>query len=209
MDCRPAEPLDTLLTTVPIATLTFQFDPYAHLFGDLSVRWGAIALAAVIVAALLLAARLARAGGLRTDDVAFVAVGIVPGAVIGGRLGYLLLHQAYFGQTPELLLDPSVGGMELGLAVVGGFLTGTLRGEPPRGIGRALAPSRRRAGPVRARRRQAHDGPDRHRPGPPERCGLGQRLTWVRGRGGRSCRPCRRSPRRPTRGSRRWRSSPP
>jgi phosphatidylglycerol:prolipoprotein diacylglycerol transferase len=125
MDCRPAEPLDTLLTTVPIATLTFQFDPYAHLFGDLSVRWGAIALAAVIVAALLLAARLARAGGLRTDDVAFVAVGIVPGAVVGGRLGYLLLHEAYFGQTPELMLDPSVGGMELGLAVVGGFLTGT------------------------------------------------------------------------------------
>lgn len=125
MDCRPAEPLDTLRTTVSIATLTFQFDPYAHVFGDLSVRWGAIALAAVIVAALLLAARLARAGGLRTDDVAFVAVGIVPGAVIGGRLGYLLLHESYFGGTPELLLDPSVGGMELGLAVVGGFLTGT------------------------------------------------------------------------------------
>lgn len=104
--------------------MTFQFDPYAHLFDDLTVRWGAIALAVVIVAALLLAGLLVRAGGLRPDDVAFVAIGIVPGAVIGGRLGYLTLHADYYGSVPDRLLDPSIGGLELGLAVVGGFLTG-------------------------------------------------------------------------------------
>jgi len=112
------------LATVPIAVVTFQFDPSAHLFGDLTVRWSAIALAAVIVAALLLAGQLARNGGLRPDDVAFVAVGIVPGAVLGGRLGYLLLHLDYYGSALGSLLDPSVGGLELGLGVVGGFLTG-------------------------------------------------------------------------------------
>jgi len=116
---------DTLVATVPNAVLTFQFDPYAHLFGDLSVRWATIALALLIVAALVLAGLLARAGGLRPDDVAFVAVGIVPGAVVGARLGYLLLHQGYVGSTPATLLDPAVGGLELGLAVVGGFLTGS------------------------------------------------------------------------------------
>lgn len=110
---------------MPIAVLTFQFDPYAHLFGDVSVRWATIALAVVIVAALVLAALLARIEGLRPDDVAFVAIGIVPGAVVGARLGYLLLHEGYFGSRPDLLLDPSVGGLELGLAVVGGFMTGT------------------------------------------------------------------------------------
>jgi phosphatidylglycerol:prolipoprotein diacylglycerol transferase len=103
----------------------FQFDPFAHLFGDVTVRWGTIALTAVIVAALVLAGLLARAAGLRSDDVAFVAVGIVPGAVVGGRLGYLLMHESYFGSTPARLLDPTVGGLELGLAVVGGFLTGS------------------------------------------------------------------------------------
>lgn len=109
---------------MPIAVVTFQFDPYAHLFDDLTVRWGAIALAVVIVAALSLAGLLARNGGLRPDDVVFVAIGIVPGAVIGGRLGYLILHADYYLSTPDLLLDPSIGGLELGLAVVGGFLTG-------------------------------------------------------------------------------------
>ena len=110
---------------MPIAVVTFQFDPYAHLFGDLTVRWGTIALAGVIVASLVLAGILARSGDLRPDDVAFVAVGIVPGAVVGGRLGFLVLHAGFYGSAPERLLDPAVGGLELGLAVVGGFLTGS------------------------------------------------------------------------------------
>jgi phosphatidylglycerol---prolipoprotein diacylglyceryl transferase len=110
---------------VPIAIVTFRFDPYAHLSGDVTIRWATIALVLVIVASLVLAGLLARAASLRPDDIAFVAVGTVPGAVIGGRLGYLLLHQAYFGSAPERLLDPSIGGMELGLAVAGGFLTGS------------------------------------------------------------------------------------
>ena len=114
---------DTLNATVPIAVLTFDFDPLVQLFGDLTVRWGAIALTGVIVAALVLAGVLARSGGLRPDDVPFIAVGIVPGAVIGGRIGYFLMHSESLG-SPSVLLDPSVGGMELGCAVIGGFLSG-------------------------------------------------------------------------------------
>ena len=97
------------------------------------MRWGAIALVGVHRRRRSsLAGILARAGGLRADDVAFIAVGIVPGAVIGGRLGYLIVHSSYYGATPAQLLDPSIGGLELGLAVVGGFVTGALRGQPAR-----------------------------------------------------------------------------
>ena len=131
----PASPrFDTLMATVPIAVILFDFDPYAQLFGDLTVSWGAIALAGVIAAALLLAGILARAAGLRADDVVFIAVGIVPGAVIGGRLGYLIVHSSYYGSTPAQLLDPAIGGLELGLAV--GSATGARR------LGRALAACR-------------------------------------------------------------------
>ena len=191
--------------TVPIAVLTFQFDPSAQLFGDLVVRWGTIALVAAIVAALVLAGVLARGGGLRADDVAFVAIGVVPGAVIGGRLGYLVLHSSTYGSDPGVLLDPAIGGLELGLAVVGGFITGSyvasLLGSP---VGRwlhvAMAPALFVLG-----RRQAHDGPDRHRPGAAQRA-TGRRATSGPGRGARSCRRSRPSRRRRARASRRWRS---
>jgi len=124
--CRPADrrTFDTLIATVPIAVIVFQFDPYLQLFGDLAVRWGSIALAVVIVMALLLTGLLARDGNLHAGDVVYVAIGVVPGAVIGGRIGYFLLHADYFGSSPDLLLDPARPGLELGLAVVGGTLTG-------------------------------------------------------------------------------------
>jgi prolipoprotein diacylglyceryltransferase len=108
---------------VPIAVLTFQFDPIAYPFGDLAVRWGVLALAGVLMAALVLAGLLARSAGLRADDLAFIAVGAVPGAVVGGRLGYGLLHWDYYGSTPQALFDPAVGSLELGLGVLGGLLT--------------------------------------------------------------------------------------
>ena len=84
--CPPAS-FDTLIATVPIAVITFDFDPTVQLLGDLTVRWGSIALVGVLVAALVVAGLMARAGDLRPDDVAFVAVGIVPGRSSGHGSG--------------------------------------------------------------------------------------------------------------------------
>ena len=108
---------------MPVAVLTFQFDPIADRFGDLALPWGVLALAGVLLASLVLSGLLARSAGLRADDLAFIAVGAVPGAVVGGRLGYGLLHWDYYGSSPRLLFDPAVGSLELGLGVVGGLLT--------------------------------------------------------------------------------------
>jgi prolipoprotein diacylglyceryltransferase len=108
---------------VPVAVLTFHFDPIAARFGDLAVRWEALALAGVLIVSLVLAGLLARSGDLRADDLAFIAIGAVPGAVVGGRLGYGLLHPDYYGSVPRALFDPAAGSLELGLGVVGGLLT--------------------------------------------------------------------------------------
>jgi prolipoprotein diacylglyceryltransferase len=108
---------------VPTAVLTFGFDPIAHPFGDLAVRWGVLALAGVLIVSLVLAGLLARASELRADDLAFIAIGAVPGAVVGGRLGYALLHWDYFGSRGQAIFDPAVGSLELGLGVLGGLLT--------------------------------------------------------------------------------------
>jgi phosphatidylglycerol:prolipoprotein diacylglycerol transferase len=111
------------LSPVPIAAIAFDFDPFLHL-GDGVVRWETLAIAAAIFMAIVVAAIGTRSLALRADDLIFVVLGIVPGAVIGGRIGYVLLHPAFFGANPNAILDPGVGSLQLSLGVIGGSLTG-------------------------------------------------------------------------------------
>jgi phosphatidylglycerol:prolipoprotein diacylglycerol transferase len=108
---------------VSAAVIAFDFDPFLHV-GDGVVRWETIGIAVAIFVSIILAAFGARTMELRADDLLFVVLGIVPGAVVGGRIGYVLLHSAYFSANPSAILDPGVGSLELSLAVVGGAITG-------------------------------------------------------------------------------------
>ncbi len=108
---------------MPIAVIAFDFDPLFRLADALVVRWQTIGLAIVIASALIAAGVTARRAALRPDDLLFIAVGIVPGAVIGGRVGDILLHVDYYAANPLAIVDPAGGGLELGTAVAGGLLT--------------------------------------------------------------------------------------
>jgi prolipoprotein diacylglyceryltransferase len=130
-------PVVTLSVTVPIAVIELSFDPLLR-FGELSVRLETLALAAAILAGLLAAAAIARrtparrdessgdqpGSTLRLDDLLFIVLGVLPGAVLGGRAGHALVHLDYYAANPAALLDPAGGSLELGLAVVGGTLSG-------------------------------------------------------------------------------------
>jgi len=135
----------TLTRIVPTALIAFDFDPLLHL-GDGVVRLETIGIASAIFAALVVAGLTVRSVGLRLDDLLFVILGIVPGAVIGGRLGYAFLHPAFFGENLGRILDPSIGSLELTLAVVGGALTGAivavlLDGQPGRWLQAGALPT--------------------------------------------------------------------
>ena len=115
---------------MPLAIIAFHFDAYLRLDG-LAVRWETLALALVILLAIVtsgLIAGRARADGserrLRRDDLLFIILGIVPGAVIGGRITYVLIHLDYYHANPGLIFDPSSGSLALTGAVVLGTLTG-------------------------------------------------------------------------------------
>jgi prolipoprotein diacylglyceryltransferase len=107
---------------VPIAVIELAFDPFLR-FGDLAVRLETLGVAVAILVALLIAARTARMAGGGLDDELFVVLGAIPGAIVGGRIGYALLHLDYYAARPGALLDPTHGSLELGLAVAGGVLT--------------------------------------------------------------------------------------
>jgi phosphatidylglycerol---prolipoprotein diacylglyceryl transferase len=119
---------------VPLGVITLAFDPVVELGETSSVRVETIALAVVLFLGLILAARMAQitpsigpyvpAPGLRFDDLVFILVGAVPGAIVGGRLGYVLDHVGYYTDNPGAILDPAQGGLTLTLAVPLGILTG-------------------------------------------------------------------------------------
>lgn len=129
---------------MPIAAITLAFDPILRL-GDVAVRWQTVALVGVVFVGLVLAGLIARRNGLRPDDLLFIAVAAVPGAIVGGRLGYVLLHLDYYGSNKVAILDPAQGSLELALAVVGGVASGTyvatLLGAPVGAWLRAATPS--------------------------------------------------------------------
>ncbi len=120
---------------MPLAVITFTFDPLLRI-GDWTVRWETIGIAVAILVALVLAALLAGRvpvpthgtgelfDHLRRDDILFIAVGIVPGAVIGGRIAYVALHLDYFSRFPATIIDPATGGLALSGAVLLGAVTG-------------------------------------------------------------------------------------
>lgn len=112
-----------------IAVLALTFDPVLRLSDTASVRLETIGLALVLFVALLLAARaasIASLEGLRLDDLVFMVVGAVPGAIVGGRLGYVLDHLDYYQAHPSAVLDPGQGSLTLTLAVPLGILTGSV-----------------------------------------------------------------------------------
>jgi prolipoprotein diacylglyceryltransferase len=110
---------------VPPAVIAFAFDPLLEVGGSV-VRWETLGMAGAGIAAIVVAALIAGRLGLRRDDLVFVVLGVIPGAVICGRLGYVLIHLDYYGDRAAEIVEPSRGGFELALAVVGAIVTGTL-----------------------------------------------------------------------------------
>jgi prolipoprotein diacylglyceryltransferase len=111
---------------VPPALIVFEFDPLLRLMDGFAVRWETIALAVVLAVCLAAAGVAARRSALRADDLLYIAIGAVPGAVVAGRIGYAIIVPEAFASGPAGLVDPSIGGMELGLGVAGGIATGSL-----------------------------------------------------------------------------------
>ena len=117
------------------AVITLAFDPLVT-FGDLSVRAQTVVLAGIVFVALLVFVRIGRitptdgpyvpAPTLPPSDIPFLVLGVVSGAVLGGRLDYVLVHVDYYLAHPAAIVDPTQGSLGLGLAVPGAILGGVL-----------------------------------------------------------------------------------
>jgi prolipoprotein diacylglyceryltransferase len=120
-----------------LAAFRLDFDPLLRLRWpggpDLAIPWQTVLVAVAVFLALLVAARFARRSGARTglprlrpDDLLVIAIAIIPGALIGGRIVHGLDYLDYYRLDPARLLDPSQGSLSLLGAVIGGTFSGSL-----------------------------------------------------------------------------------
>lgn len=120
------------------AVITFEFDPTVAV-GGLTAQLETVVLAAVLLTALILAARIGVLTAIPSPlvppptlnpwELPVLVVGVVPGAVVGGRIEYVLVHLDYYLAHPVAILDPSQGGLGLGLAVLGGMVSAAVAGR--------------------------------------------------------------------------------
>jgi prolipoprotein diacylglyceryltransferase len=140
---------------VPLALIELNFDPLLHLgaltirWQTIGVTLGL--LVAFLVAALMApdvrgqqpffhrreadpepllprapkVEQARRVRRLRLDDMLLIIAGIVPGAVVGGRLVHVLDYSSYYVSQPQKIFDPSVGALSLLGALLGGLLAAT------------------------------------------------------------------------------------
>ena len=105
--------------------LELSFDPVMSL-GGVGLRWDALAFVAILLMAAavwVLRLREALGSALRFDDVCFVLLGAIPGAVVGGRLFHVLDYLDVYLVRPLTVLDLGRGSASLVGAVIGGALT--------------------------------------------------------------------------------------
>jgi len=132
----PAAWAGTIATSLGV--IEVRFDPIWVSQGPVSLllSWQGLAAGMTVLASLLVAALAARryrparaadvpddAPALRRDDLLFIAVAVVPGAVIGGRIVYGLDAADVYASDLMALLDPARGSLSLLGAVIGGTLS--------------------------------------------------------------------------------------
>ncbi len=99
-------------------------DPVAFTLLGIDVRWYGILIGLGFVLAIFLSYRRAPKYGINSDHVLDFALFLIPSAIIGARLYYVLFNWGYYGEDLSRILDIRSGG----LAIHGGLILGTLVG---------------------------------------------------------------------------------
>lgn len=110
--------------------IDLAFDPALRI-GDLLIRWQTIGVTLAVLAGLGLAVLIDGAAdgipgrpALKLDDLIYIVIGVVPGAVVGGRIVHGIAFWETYAADPLRLFDVNVGTLSMTGALLGGTLTG-------------------------------------------------------------------------------------
>ncbi len=101
----------------------------AFTLGPLTVKWYGILIASAMAIGLFLAAREGKKKGIVSDDILDVGLWVLPAAVIGARIYYVLFSWDYYSAHPGEIIKIWHGGMAIHGGLIGAILAGILYGK--------------------------------------------------------------------------------
>ncbi|MDD2422412.1 MAG: prolipoprotein diacylglyceryl transferase [Heliobacteriaceae bacterium] len=99
-------------------------DPVAFQFGPITVNWYGILLSLAVLVATWVAAREARRQGLDLDFLYNLVLWVVPLAVLGARVYYVVFNWQYYANDPREIVAIWHGGLAIHGALLTAFLFG-------------------------------------------------------------------------------------
>ena len=109
----------------------------AFKFGSLTIYWYGIIIATAFLVGLFITVKIARKyynSNEIEDNIYNLAFLVLPGAIIGARLYFVLFNLDYYLESPMDIIMINKGGLSIHGAILGGFLTGifyTLKNKLP------------------------------------------------------------------------------
>ncbi len=98
--------------------IIINIDPVIFHLGAFELRWYSLAITLAIVVAVLIAAHLGKRKGIVTEEIYSLALWVVLGGIVGGRLFHVIDHWEHYANNPLQILG--FQGLAIWGALVGG-----------------------------------------------------------------------------------------
>jgi phosphatidylglycerol---prolipoprotein diacylglyceryl transferase len=99
-------------------------DPIAFTLGPLNVHWYGVIMGTAAFLGLILAVREGERRGLDSETILDMMLWILPSAIIGARLYYVLFEWEYYATHPEDIVAVWKGGLAIHGGLIAAFLVG-------------------------------------------------------------------------------------
>jgi phosphatidylglycerol:prolipoprotein diacylglycerol transferase len=101
-------------------------DPVAIALGPLQIHWYGIIMGSAALLGLYLAVLEGKRQGIDTDKLLDMMIWVLPSAIIGARLYYVLFEWEYYSTHPEDIIAVWQGGLAIHGGLIAAFLVGYL-----------------------------------------------------------------------------------
>ncbi|WP_156877619.1 prolipoprotein diacylglyceryl transferase [Shimazuella kribbensis] len=101
-------------------------DPVAFALGPFQIHWYGIIMGTAAMLGLYLAVREGKRQGIDTDKLLDMMIWVLPSAIIGARLYYVLFEWEYYATHPEEIIAVWKGGLAIHGGLIAAFLVGYL-----------------------------------------------------------------------------------